>query len=137
MKRIRSSSLLIGKVIVQELRDIIDVFPIVAPIGTTGNFAVYKRTSLSVQNTKDIYNYEENSTYDIVIVTPTYEDGLRLATNTKMYLERLEGRYKTSKEEEIIIGDVAMIDASEEWNNDAYLQKLTFNFKLFNDPDSN
>ena len=135
MKKIRSSSLLIGKVIVQELKDIIEVFPIVAPLGTTGNFAVYKRNSLSVENTKDIFNYEENSIYDIVIVTPNYEDGLRLATNAKMYLERLQGRYKTSKEEEIIIGDAAMIDASEEWNNDNYLQKLTFQFKLFNEPD--
>ena len=97
--------------------------------------AVYKRNSLSVENTKDIFNYEENSIYDIVIVTPNYEDGLRLATNAKMYLERLQGRYKTSKEEEIIIGDVAMIDASEEWNNDNYLQKLKFQFKLFNEPD--
>lgn len=135
MKKIRSSSLLIGKVIVQELRDIIEVFPIVAPLNTQGNFAVYKRNSLSVENTKDIFNYEENSIYDIVIVTPNYEDGLRLATNAKMYLERLQGRYKTSKEEEIIIGDVAMIDASEEWNNEAYLQKLVFQFKLFNEPD--
>lgn len=135
MKKIRSSSLLIGKVIVQELRDIIEVFPIVAPLNTQGNFAVYKRNSLSVENTKDIFNYEENSIYDIVIVTPNYEDGLRLATNAKMYLERLQGRYKTSKEEEIIIGDVAMIDASEEWNNEAYLQKLTFLFKLYNEPD--
>ena len=135
MKKIRSSSLLIGKVIVQELRDIIEVFPIVAPLNTQGNFAVYKRNSLSVENTKDIFNYEENSIYDIVIVTPNYEDGLRLATNAKMYLERLQGRYKTSKEEEILIGDVAMIDASEEWNNEAYLQKLTFQFKLFNEPD--
>ena len=135
MKKIRSSSLLIGKVIVQELKDIIEVFPIVAPLNTQGNFAVYKRNSLSVENTKDIFNYEENSIYDIVIVTPNYEDGLRLATNAKMYLERLQGHYKTSKEEEIIIGDVAMIDASEDWNNESYLQKLTFQFKLYNEPD--
>lgn len=137
MKKIRSSSLLIGKVIVQELRDLIDIYPIVAPLGTQGNFAVYKRTSLSVENTKDIFNYDENSTYDIVVVTDKYEDGLRFATNIKMYLERLKGHYKTSNEEEIIIGDVTMIDASEEWNDDAYLQKMTFNFNLTNEPDYN
>ena len=128
--------MLIGKVIVQELQDIIQVFPIVAPNGTTGDFAVYRRTSLSVENTKDIYNYEENSTLDILIVSQSYDDGLRLATNVKMYLEHLKGEYKSSKDEKIIIGDCTMIDASEEWN-EAYLQKMTFNFTLSNEPDIN
>lgn len=135
MNKIRHSSLLIGKVIVQELKDLIDVFPIVAPNGTQGNFAVYKRLNLEVDNTKDIYNYIEKTDIAITIVTDKYDDGLQLATNIKMYLEHLKGIYKTSKEEDININDVTLIDASEDWNNDKYLQTMIFQISLYNEPD--
>ena len=135
MNKIRSSSLLIGKVINQELSDVVDVFPIVAPNGTMGNFAVYKRLSLEVENTKDIHNFIEKADIAITIITDKYDDGLTLATNVKMYLEHLKGVYRTKKDEEININDITLIDASEDWNNDKYLQNLVFTISLYNEPD--
>lgn len=134
MKKLRSSSLKIGKVINQELNDIIQVFPIVAPVKTSFPFAVYKRNGLSVKNTKDIYNFEETATIEIVVASNGYDEGLNIATNIKMYLEHLKGEYKTSKEEQINIEDVTMIDASEDWQNDAFLQSMTFEITITNEP---
>ena len=133
MKKIRSASLKIGKVIHDELKDIIDIFPLVAPANTTGTFAVYKRSGLSVDNTKDGFDYQEISNIEIVIVSQTYLDSVEKAINVKMYLEHLRGTYHTAKDETIEIGDVTLIDCSEDWNNDAYLQTLNFKVTIFNE----
>ena len=136
MKKIRSSSLLIGKVINQELRDILPIYPIIAPNGTVGNFGVYKRLSLTVDNTKDIYNYIEKTDVAITIVSDKYEEGLTIATNIKMYLEHLKGVYKTQKNEELHIADITLIDANEDWGNDKYIQNMVFSISLYNELDS-
>ena len=136
MKKIRSSSLLIGKVINQELRDILPIYPIIAPNGTVGNFGVYKRLSLTVDNTKDIYNYIEKTDVAITVVTDKYEEGLTIATNIKMYLEHLKGVYKTQKNEELHIADITLIDANEDWGNDKYIQNMVFSISLYNELDS-
>lgn len=133
MKKIRSASLKIGKVIHDELRDIIDIFPLVAPANTTGTFAVYKRSSLKVDNTKDGFNYQEVSNIEIVIVSQTYLESIEKAINVKMYLEHLHGTFQTAKDETIEIGDITLIDASEEYNNDAYLQIMNFQVTIFNE----
>ena len=133
MKKIRSASLKIGKIIHDELKDIIDIFPLVAPQNTTGTFAVYKRSGLHVDNTKDGFNFQEICNIEIVIVSQTYLDSVEKAINVKMYLEHLHGEYHTSKDETIEIGDVTLIDCSEDWNNDAYLQTLNFQVTIFNE----
>lgn len=135
MKKIRSSSLLIGSVIANELQSNIVTYPIVAPLETTYPFAVYKRLGLEFQNTKDMYNVSEIATVEVVIVAQSYAESLRYATDIKMFLERLKGTYKTLKNEEIDIEDITVIDASEEWNNDAYLQKMTLQITINNQPD--
>lgn len=134
MKRIRNSSLLIGKVITQELQDRISIFPIVAPLGTQGNFAVYQRLNLEAESTKDGYNFVEKTNVAITIVSDRYDEGLNISTDIKMYLEGLRGDYKTKLNEDIIIDDITLIDASEEYNNDKYLQTLVFEISLYNDP---
>lgn len=135
MKKIRSSSLLIGSVIANELQTNITTYPIVAPIDTKYPFAVYKRLGLEFANTKDMYNVEEIATVEIVIVAQSYAESLRYATDIKMFIERLKGKYKTMKNEEINIEDITVIDASEEWNNDAYLQKMTVQIIINNQPE--
>lgn len=133
MKKIRSSSLLIGKVIADELKSNIDVYPIIAPLDTKYPFAVYRRTSLEVENTKDIYNIKELATLDLIIVSQSYAESLKIASDLKMFLEHLHGKYKTNMQEEINISDITVIDASEEYNNDAYLQKMTLRIEIMNE----
>lgn len=135
MKKIRSSSMKIGKVLHDELKDILDIYPVIAPQNISGSFGVYRRTSLSVANTKDIYNHEEIAEIEIAIICQTYADSIEKAMNVKMYLEHLHGSYMTAKEESINISDITLTDCSEEWSNDNYIQILKFAIRIDNEPD--
>lgn len=133
MKKIRSASLKIGKVIHDELRDIIDIYPVIAPQNTTGTFGVYRRTGLNVANTKDIYNYDEIAWIDIAIIASTYAESVDKAINIKMYLEHLHGQFQTKKDEHINISDITLIDCSEEYSNDNYIQIMKFQITMYNE----
>lgn len=133
MRKIRSASLKIGKVIHDELLDILDIYPVIAPQKTTGTFGVYRRTSLAVKNTKDIYNCEECADIEIAIISTTYADSLEKAVNVKMYLEHLHGQYSTAKDENINISDITLVDCSEEWSSDNYVQIMRFRITLYNE----
>ena len=130
MKKIRSASLKIGKVIHDELKDIIDIYPVIAPQNTTGTFGIYRRTSLSVANTKDIYNYQEVAEMEIAVVAQTYLASVEMAMNVKFYLEHLSGKYETKKDEVIDIADITLTDCAEEWTNENYVQILKFEVTL-------
>lgn len=124
--KLRTSSLKVGRVIHERLQDIIRIFPIVADKGTIGDFAVYRRISLSESDTKDLYNFEEIANVEIIVVAQNYEKSLEIAQAIKIRLEHTIGKFETNKEEEIAINKIEMTNASEDWNNDAYLQKMTF-----------
>ena len=128
--KLRTSSLKIGRVIHSRLNDIIRIFPIIAEKGVSGNFAIYKRTSLSESDTKDLYNYEEIVNMDIIVVASTYDDSVELAQAIKIRLEETHGAFETQKEEPIYINDIEMVNASEDWNNDAYIQRMTYQITI-------
>lgn len=133
MAKLRTSSLKIGRVIHEELKDIIRIFPILADKGVTGNFAVYRRISLSESDTKDIYNYEEIANVEIIIVASTYDESVELAQAIKIRMENTKGNFETQKEEAITIGDITMTNASEDWQNDSYIQRLSFRIEIEKD----
>ncbi len=137
MKKIRTASLKVGKVIHDELRDILDIYPVIAPQKTTGTFGVYRRTSLKCENTKDIYNICETAVVEIAIISQTYAESLEKAIDVKFYLEHLHGRYETKKDEHIHIANITMIDSSEEWSNDNYIQIMQFCIDIAIEPDEN
>ena len=130
MAKLRTSSLKIGRVIHEQLKDIIRIFPIIADKGVEGNFAVYRRTALNESNTKDLYNYEEVAYMDIIVVSSTYDCSVELAQAIKIRLEAVNGDFETAKEEAITIGSIEMTNASEDWQNDTYIQRLTFKINI-------
>lgn len=130
MAKLRTSSLKIGRVIHEQLNDIIRIFPIIADKGVEGNFAVYRRTALNVSDTKDLYNYEEVAYMDIIVVSSTYDNSVELAQAIKIRLEAVNGDFETANEEAITIGNIEMTNASEDWQNDAYIQRLTFKINI-------
>ena len=130
MAKLRTSSLKIGRVIHEKLKDIIRIFPIIADKGVEGNFAVYRRTALNESDTKDLYNYEEVAYMDIIVVSSTYDCSVELAQAIKIRLEAVNGDFETAKEEAITIENIEMTNASEDWQNDAYIQRLTFKINI-------
>lgn len=137
MKKIRSASLKLGKILNDELNDIINIYPVVAPQKTTYPFAVYKRLNLQVANSKDIYNHTESANVEIIIVSNTYTETVEKAVDVKMFLEHLSGTYKTAKDEYINISNITLVDSSEDWSGDAYYQVLNFQIDMDNEPDEN
>lgn len=132
MAKLRTSSLKIGRVINEELKNILPTFPIIADKGTPYPFAVYKRNSLSLSNTKDMYNHLEKASVEIVIAATTYNESVELAQAVKVRLENLAGKFETKTEDAITIDDCALVSASENWMNDAYVQTLIFDFDICN-----
>lgn len=130
MAKLRTSSLKIGRVIHEQLKDIIRIFPIIADKGVEGNFAVYRRTALNESDTKDLYNYEEVAYMDIIVVSSTYDNSIELAQAIKIRLEAVNGDFETANEEAITIENIEMTNASEDWQNDAYIQRLTFKINI-------
>ena len=121
------NSLQIGKVIYQILNGngINKVFPLVADEGTTFPFVVYRRTGLMPASTKDRFNYSELAAIDILVASADYESGNALAITIKDLLEHTRGTYGN-----INVGDIYLVDASEDYIEDAFIQKLTFNIEI-------
>lgn len=123
----RTDTLKIGKYISNALEDIITIYPIVAEKTAKFPFAVYRRTNLSNKNTKDVYNYEEAITMEIICCAVTYNESVELAQKIKDKLENTRGKFESSE-----INQISMTNANEDWSNDAYIQRLYFNVDIDN-----
>lgn len=123
---LRKSSLKIGEVIFDELKDILPVYPLIADHGASFPFAIYKRTALQCENTKDIRNIYETATVDIKIASKTYDESLQLAQSVKIRLEHLRGDVNN-----ICFDKIIMTNAYEDWIDDAYVQTLTFQIRIY------
>lgn len=121
------SSLSLGKAITTILTGIADgkTFPIVANPDTTYPFVVYKRTGLIPANTKDMYNYRELATVEIIVAANTYANSLEIAEQIKTKLEHIRGNFNG-----IEIGNAYLISSSEDYLDDAYLQRMTFQIEI-------
>lgn len=124
--RLNSSNLEIGTFIKEQIEDIIPVFPIIADKGAEGNFALYRRTGFVSKNTKDRYNYEEEISIEIYIVSQTYKESILLAQRVKDKLEGFFGKWKNT-----FITGVYLENANEDYT-DVYIQRLYFNINVDN-----
>ena len=122
---INSKSLYIGSAINELIKNIAPTFPLIAEEGTTYPFIVYKRNNLTPYNTKDIYNYQELASIEIVIADTNYKNSLQLAVKVKERLEHYRGTVQG-----IDIADITLVSSSEEWIGDAYIQRLNFNIVI-------
>lgn len=115
----------IGKAIFTILKGIKNVYPLVADQGTEYPFVVYRRVNLSHANTKDRFNYQELATVEVIVATNNYTESIELAKQVMYRLEHTRGLYN-----EISINEIKMIGAEEEYIEDAFIQKLTFEIEI-------
>lgn len=127
MNKINNKSLEVGIAIDSLLNPICDVFPIIADKGAKSPFIVYRRTALGAQNTKDLQvsGYLETATVDIVIASTKYRQSIELTQKVKDILEKTRGNIEGVK-----IHDIQVVNSSETWANDAYLQLLNCRFEI-------
>lgn len=121
------SSLQIGKAIYAILanNNIQKVYPLVADEGTTFPFIVYRRTGLVPASTKDRYNYKEMATVELIVAANNYTDSIQLAEQVKNILEHTRGTFN-----DIRIGDIELTESDEDYLEDTFIQRLTFNIEI-------
>lgn len=115
----------VGKAIYKILEGIKNVYPLVADQGTEYPFIVYRRVNLSHANTKDRFNYQELATVEVIVASNSYTESIELAKQVMYRLEHTRGLYN-----EISINEIKMVGAEEDYIEDAFIQKLTFDIEI-------
>ena len=100
------------------------VYPLVADNDAKYPFVVYRRMNLMSSTSKDGI-YEDTVTMEIIVVSDKYSVGVDLATRIRKLLERQTATY-----DNLEINDGHIILATEEFSNNAYVQRMQFEFKV-------
>ena len=119
------SGISIGKAIKAILNGIEKVYPLVADEGTTYPFVVYRRSGLTPASTKDRYSYKESATVEVIVASNSYPDSIALAEQVKAKMEGTRGTYSG-----INIGEITLMNADEDFIEDAFLQRMNFNIVI-------
>lgn len=121
------NTLNIGSFILHRLRDIgVKVYPIIADNDAKSTFIVYRRNGLSSNLCKDGI-YQETASVEITIVSPTYSTSIDTATKVRRAIERYRGTY-----DDYNIDDIFLTFADEQYIQNQYIQKLTFDIIITN-----
>lgn len=100
------------------------IYPIIAPENTKGNYIVYVRDEYSIERTKQgIYN--QNCIVYISCVSSNYDDSQEMA---EAVFQCLDNKYNISNEIQYI-QSIEMIDSTEDYDGDVYIQTLQFKIK--------
>lgn len=102
------------------------VYPLVADNDAKFPFIIYKRVNLLSEMCKD-GTYEDDVTVEVNVVTDKYSVGVEIANKVRELLERQYINYQGLQ-----ITDARIIQASEEYNTGAFVQRMQFNFKINN-----
>ena len=99
------------------------IFPLVANADTTYPFIVYARTGLVVDYCKD-GTVANSIDFQILSVSDNYVESLEVANQIRNILEM-----KRYKDEDICIRECKLSSVSEEYMEDAFIQRLNFTIK--------
>jgi hypothetical protein len=100
------------------------IFPIVVESGTKYPFIVFTRSSIDTSFSKDGI-IKDIVKVEINCVTATYLDGCIIANEVRNLLD-----CSTYKTEELFISQIRLSNVVEAYQDDAYIQTLTFDFHI-------
>lgn len=101
-----------------------NIFPIVAPEGTKSDFITYIRDEYSIDRTKmGIYSHQ--CTVFISCVSSSYDKSQLIADAV---FQSLDGNYRINDNKQYI-SSINMVDSTEDYANDVYIQTLAFEIK--------
>lgn len=106
-----------------------EIHPIVAPSGAAYPFITYCRTSVSPSYTKDRCSVEDTATVNVIVHAATYKQSIELLSAV---FDALQGG-GCDTIDGIHIDDIRMINSEEDFQEDCYLQSLTFEIDVIND----
>lgn len=96
------------------------IFPVIADQGTSFPFITYRRSGCGNEDSKDSV-YEDRTTVELVIASASYEESIEIAQKCREALEKK--RYNN-------IRDIKLVDASEMFAEEAFIQNLLFTIKI-------
>lgn len=102
------------------------VFPIIAPPGTDGDFIVYRRTGVKPAYTKDRNSSGDTATVEILVVSDEYARSVDIMNAVFVALQNKSGVI-----ESIDIDGIQMVDSEEEFQDDMYIQNMTFEIEIY------
>ena len=100
--------------------------PLVADNDTKYPFIVYRRMNLVSSTCKDGV-FQDEVVMEIIVVSNKYSESVEIATKIRKRLERQRVIYN-----DLEINDGNIIMATEEFSNNAYVQRMQFEFKVKN-----
>jgi hypothetical protein len=121
-------SLKVGKIVYSKIGSLVSnrCYPLIAENGTTYPFIIYQRDSLDSMFCKDGV-YEDEVNVSVRVVTDSYNAGIDLAQSVR---EAMTFNNYTSEEGGTYTS--LMVQADEEFTNDAYVQTLIFRITINN-----
>ena len=129
-------SLLINELIYNTLRNdpVVDsyvgdrLFPLIAANGTNFPFCIYQREGVQSTLCKDGL-YQDEVTVSIKVVSSTYFEGAHIAQAVRRVLQKPELNYFDAGTN-IKATHIQLISADEAYENDSYVQLLTFSMTI-------
>ena len=108
----------------QQLHDVlgINTFPIIATVDTNYPFAVYRRSDMTPDGTKDL-NVVDTCVFEIKIVSDKYEATLDIAENVITHFRNLKALIDN------YIFTSRNIGSSEDFQTDVYIQTVQIEVK--------
>lgn len=110
----------------EKIKALVDnrIYPIIAPENTQGNYIVYVRDEYSIDRTKTGIAFH-NCIVFISCVSSSYDESQKIADAV---FQCLDGKYKINTEQQNI-NAIEMIDSTEDYDGDVYIQTLSFSIK--------
>ena len=101
-------------------------YPLVADNDAKYPFIVYRRMDLESATCKDGV-YRDSTTVEIIIVSDKYYVGIDIANKVRKTLEKQQVTFN-----DMVINDGNLMMATEEYSNNAYVQRMQFTFNIDN-----
>ncbi len=99
------------------------IYPLIADETTTFPFIIYRRNSISPESDKDQTN--DSATFQIMIAANNYAESVDLAEKVRTALVHKSGTIQT-----IPVEDITLVDGSEEFIDNTFVQNLTLKITL-------
>lgn len=103
------------------------IYPIIGLPGTEYPFILYCRTGVSPDGSKDYVSEQDETTVVVSIISDRYEESIELADLVQNVLQTGQ-----TSIEGIEISEIRLTGFDEEFQDDAFIQNLTFNIEFEN-----
>lgn len=100
------------------------IFPLIANANTNFPYIVMQRTGIRANYSKAGL-IDDNVTIEIICVSNDYSQSIDIAQEVRNTLDA-----KRFRDEEVLIDNIEIESITEEWAENAYLQRLVFNMNI-------